>query len=460
MCIISVVPKFGPVPKREMLEFCWEQNPHNGGFMYIKDGRLVIHKHDKMEDYLNHFYEVYTPESPFVLHMRYATHGTVKLENTHPFRIDKTMAFVHNGVIHKCTPDKKQEAEEDISDTRNFRNKILRKLPRGWFASPLMRALLANYIGQSKIVILHQSGEYAILNEGQGDWTDVDGKKSEPGKGIWWSNDYYKRKRVPDQTIYSSGPTDFRFACHVCNSKINGDPIKLLFRAFDKTNTETFFRMDVCQDCGINIYTENNLKFIGNYNHCSCCEKELVFNRKTLFFSEFNYEYYDLRWDGFISNQALCGECLSKMWTGKKSHFGCSFTFLSKEGKIFRDNLVTKPQLDTKPTLSLPPPVKEVKTKACGCAADNYCWKCRPRIQGQCGGCGKWSTQLKDGLCITCQYDARGRRFKTCRVCGGSGLASMYEDCAACGGAGEIEISFNKTLDDELTEATIVGGNA
>lgn len=48
-----------------------------------------------------------------VWHWRFATHGSVKVENTHPFRLSAGRGLVHNGVIHGYGHD-------DVSDTRHF----------------------------------------------------------------------------------------------------------------------------------------------------------------------------------------------------------------------------------------------------------------------------------------------------------------------------------------------------
>lgn len=458
MCIIAYIPKGGPLPKRETLEFCWESNPHNAGFMYVKDGRLVIHKKEKRDEFLDLFYKTYTPDSPFVMHMRYATHGSVSLENTHPFRVDKTLAFVHNGVIHRCAPDKKQEKEEDISDTRNFQQQVLRKLPKEWFHSGLMHVLLQEYIGQSKIVFLHNSGTVIILNEDKGDWVNPENNsKVEANKGIWYSNDYYKRKRVPDtvQNYYASSgyysppisreekeKTRIR-TCHICNKDYNEEPERLVFHVNERRHVgaqkyeEVFFRVDACQECAVNLYSMNEIKWESSSKQCICCKKVIDYRKPPVNYSDFVYEYYDLRYEE-ITNSIYCSDCMQKLWEKKTNKYGWTGFFITKQGEFDRANLVINKKSEQL-ALALPAPTNlrlvvdncdcEEKTKkwqAAGRTGVYSCHKCRTK---------EWKNEQekKSGEQSSPKREKEAEK-NTCRACGGTRKNSRGGPCIPCEG--------------------------
>ncbi len=194
MCIIAVIPKKTIPPKEETLRKCWDSNPHRAGFMYVTKEGIQIHKFKKFKDFYRSFSKFHIDhgdKSPFVIHMRYATHGAVNKENTHPFRVSDKVAFCHNGVIHKH----KKEATDKKSDTRVFNETILAELDDdALLYNPSISKLLGDYIGKSKLVFLNTKGQANIVNADLGDWVD----------GVWYSNEYYKTPRVWKKKVDAS----------------------------------------------------------------------------------------------------------------------------------------------------------------------------------------------------------------------------------------------------------------
>lgn len=187
MCIIIYIPKEIAAPSKEILEHCWEQNPHNAGFMYhTPEHNLKIFRSDSKDKFIQTFlrrWEMFGKQSPFVLHFRYATNGSTNLLNTHPFKINKRTAFVHNGRITSCLPTK---ADGDVSDTFVFGRDILRKVPEEWLFTTTMKSLLQFFLGKSnKVVLMNSQGTVRIVNEKEGEWVG----------GVWYSNSYYKDTR-------------------------------------------------------------------------------------------------------------------------------------------------------------------------------------------------------------------------------------------------------------------------
>lgn len=301
MCIIVYVPSEMNLPTKEILEHCWDQNPHNGGFMYIRNNRVVIEKWDKKDNFIDAVYarKAELPDTPIVMHMRFATHGSVRIDNTHPFRVNKRMAFVHNGTIGRLSPDKQKDG--DISDTRKFKEHILKRLPHNFLDSFLIRMFLEHYIGYSKIVIMENSGEVTILNEDKGEWVE----------GIWFSNDYYKTKRAslqPTNTLpavryvngtmsnwsrgpqYIENPVErpkrpgevskvYSGCCDLCGCNL---PYKDEMTVMFKLSKERTHRSSLCDECHNMLYTANVLTTDKFPDVCCVCgEKTQPFGQSS-----------------------------------------------------------------------------------------------------------------------------------------------------------------------------------
>lgn len=180
MCVIVVKPK-GVQIRKGYLKNCYLSNPDGAGFMYVKDGKVVILKgYFHFETFYADFAkaEKINRKSPFVLHFRIATSGGVNYENCHPFKIDEHNAFVHNGIFYNLS-----YANYNLSDTQVFNNTILQNLPTGWQNSTGVFNLLETYAKESasKLAFLSDSGKVLICAEEDGTWY----------KGSWYSNEAY-----------------------------------------------------------------------------------------------------------------------------------------------------------------------------------------------------------------------------------------------------------------------------
>lgn len=187
MCVIVHSPKGTSIDK-DRAERLWTRNPDGGGFAYLKaDGTFGIQKTMDFKDFwqryrgtLNNF-----PESDFLIHMRIATHGTICIENNHPFVVNPTTVMAHNGIISWMP----KGGELDIrSDSRMFVDELLPTLPETWLDTPLLRRMVEQAIGTSKLVFHTNnpalSKNVYILNEHAGDWID----------DMWFSNTFGVRE--------------------------------------------------------------------------------------------------------------------------------------------------------------------------------------------------------------------------------------------------------------------------
>jgi len=130
------------------------------------------------------------PDTPFLIHFRIATHGTVDLYNCHPFIVDSEHSFIHNGVIAGMSATDKND---NRSDTRIFNDTILRKLPIGWEKNEAIVSMIESRIGISKLCLLSIDGTVTIFNEEKGHWKD----------GIWFSNYGYTTRWASAKTPIS-----------------------------------------------------------------------------------------------------------------------------------------------------------------------------------------------------------------------------------------------------------------
>src|SRR5258705_12523592 len=121
MCIIMAQRAGSPTLARSLLKTAWERNSDGGGYAFVRNGELIIRKpFFKMKHMLKKYAEdhaAYGKTSPFMVHMRIATHGSKNYMNTHPHLtgIGGSAVLAHNGIINIAIPDK-----SDWSDTVTF----------------------------------------------------------------------------------------------------------------------------------------------------------------------------------------------------------------------------------------------------------------------------------------------------------------------------------------------------
>lgn len=208
MCIAIVATPFKQVSDDHLLNSSLN-NPDGFGFTYVREDitgvrKVVIKKSMDFNTFLRQYKRAFknNPESPFLIHCRIATHGTVDKFNCHPFWINKDVAFIHNGVITGVGTDPK------MSDTQLFNEKVLKKLPEGWRESEPIKLLLEKFLAGSKAITLDINRKVDIYNESSGHWKD----------GIWYSNHSYSySKMVPSKVVYSKRK-DINKTHYMCDS--------------------------------------------------------------------------------------------------------------------------------------------------------------------------------------------------------------------------------------------------
>lgn len=187
MCILIFAPEGQTIPKDHLEQSC-AANPDGFGWATIyndTDGkpRIISHRTMVAKEAIETFLDARTrwPEYPAIFHARIATHGTVTLDNCHPFYVgeDHATLLAHNGIMPI-------PAESGRSDTRQFAEEWMPMIGVENLDDPKTVQELEKFIDWSKVAFLTvdpRLKQWAyILNEDHGIWDD----------GVWYSNSGYR----------------------------------------------------------------------------------------------------------------------------------------------------------------------------------------------------------------------------------------------------------------------------
>lgn len=188
MCI-AVLNTAGKLSKKT-IQNCWSANKDGAGIAHVENGKVHIFKEMRSVDKLYKYYDALRSrfEGNIMLHFRIATHGKIDEANCHPFKVNDSMAFIHNGIISQTS-----KANSNYSDTWHFNEDVVKRLPKGFLRNPAITELLSSYIDYSKLVFLDGDHAY-IINEHMGIWDGAN----------WFSNQSYKDRTFdsrPKQSV-------------------------------------------------------------------------------------------------------------------------------------------------------------------------------------------------------------------------------------------------------------------
>lgn len=272
MCIAILNTK-GTTLKKEVLRNCWENNGDGAGMLYIdNDKKLSVFKEMKS---FNNFYENYLDikskygKRNIVLHFRISTHGKVNETNCHPFLVDDSLGFVHNGMIYDVP------TSNDYSDTYMFNQEVLQSLKKGFEYNKTMLDMIEFFIGKgSKLILLNDNDDWVIVNEVAGHWH----------LGCWFSNTSYKqvnswvdyggvRKEKVGYGNYV--PTSYNYWNDYYVPGTYGTVSMDLPKPsiIDYSTKKEVSGANACEvvGCGANLYGEKELK----YGVCNSCIEEI-----------------------------------------------------------------------------------------------------------------------------------------------------------------------------------------
>lgn len=149
MCVLIIKPAGVKLPSQAVLEACAKANPH--GFGFATKGQ--VYKSLQFNWFYNSLKEVDIAEA-CIIHFRFATHGSVCLDNCHPFYDRETgISFAHNGVLDI-------EIKDDNTDSEIFfREKVLPTIKKFGIESRKTYNVIEKWRGESKFAFLTSSGE-------------------------------------------------------------------------------------------------------------------------------------------------------------------------------------------------------------------------------------------------------------------------------------------------------------
>lgn len=174
MCLIAHRNKPGVHIPDDVIEYNLRMNPDGFGIAWRDpDEGLLYEKFSprRSNDFVALLKRIDATDMEYTAHWRKATHGTVDEEMSHPYPYEDEEGgqylLFHNGII-----EIKPEAGK--SDTWQFANGVMSRLPSRWWDNPALVFLVENAIGWSRIIIMDfDSDENIFLNED--DFREIDG---------------------------------------------------------------------------------------------------------------------------------------------------------------------------------------------------------------------------------------------------------------------------------------------
>lgn len=200
MCLI-IASKEGNVPDADLMKRSYDDNPHGWGVMWVEDGAIHVVRGLKYASMVKAMKRV--EGKPYVLHTRWATHGSKTVKNCHPFKVDDDLWIAHNGIIQIETP------VEDRSDTWHWAqafSQVVKDYP--WVMEESYRPKLIDYVEKwvgvcNKVVMLRSSGDILIANESAG--VHYEGMWLSNTNSLWEQEPYdysYNHRRNYNATSY------------------------------------------------------------------------------------------------------------------------------------------------------------------------------------------------------------------------------------------------------------------
>ena len=228
MCILSMIPAGIELTDTatESLFNGGISNPHGHGWAIASpnDGFLVMGRGLSLDETMETFIKarIRYPNGPALFHSRWATHGSVRIGNCHPFMVGNSHRTVlaHNGILPKSAHPM---PGDDRSDTAIMAADILPRQFRR-LDKPSVNKALTDYCGYgNKLVLLTVESRYRenvyVINETAGQWDGT--------TGIWHSNSDYQ---IPAWN-YPATNTRVQWweesdlidptACYFCNQRTN-----------------------------------------------------------------------------------------------------------------------------------------------------------------------------------------------------------------------------------------------
>jgi glutamine amidotransferase len=182
----------------------WNDDGHGWGIA-VDHGQMLTGHYMQADEALDTFIAARRnyPDTHAVFHSRLATHGTVTLENVHPFPVGRFAVVAHNGILPgKFQPNPEFHGERsDTAVLADFWLAGRSQISGVWTRRERKR--IARIIGTgNKLCILSVSPYLPeprayLINGEQGYWDDK--------TGAWFSSTSYKSQWTPRKSGWSGG---------------------------------------------------------------------------------------------------------------------------------------------------------------------------------------------------------------------------------------------------------------
>jgi len=175
MCVIVHQPTGTHIDK-ETARKLWKTNPDGGGFAFVDDNKnLVVEKSMEFKDFWRRFETARStnPGRDFLLHMRIATHGSVNINNAHPFQVDEHTVMAHNGILHNVAHE--MDKTDDRTDSQYFVDEVLPALPETWLDNKYLRSMVEEWMGWSKLMFVTTNPKLEKSVYLLGEWKEHEG---------------------------------------------------------------------------------------------------------------------------------------------------------------------------------------------------------------------------------------------------------------------------------------------
>lgn len=144
MCVIIYKPAGVSLPSYNILKAAYNHNSDGCGFVSTKRS----YKSLDFEKFLDNL-ELVNDEEECIIHFRWATHGSVKRANCHPF-CKNSVFFAHNGILSI-------EPYKDMTDSETaFRAHIYPIIHRFGYDSKQVDEAVSEIIGGSRFALMHK----------------------------------------------------------------------------------------------------------------------------------------------------------------------------------------------------------------------------------------------------------------------------------------------------------------
>lgn len=151
MCLLIFKPKGRAIPSETVLRAAAKANPDGFGFATPNKYMRSL----DFETFYKHLKSVKDDE-PCIIHARWATHGSVKKSNCHPFRKDG-VSFAHNGVLRIDPIGDKTDSETA------FLLYILPAVKHYGLYSREVSEIVSRIIGTSKFALIDENGDSKLF---------------------------------------------------------------------------------------------------------------------------------------------------------------------------------------------------------------------------------------------------------------------------------------------------------